>query len=57
MRRIAALCRTFARDERGATAIEYCFIAALVSIAAVTVLVQIGMNVSAMTGSVMDGLR
>ena len=57
MRQIAAILVTFARDERGATALEYCFIAALISIAAVAVLTQIGMNVSAMTGGVLDGLR
>ncbi|WP_156410144.1 Flp family type IVb pilin [Bosea sp. Root381] len=57
MRQIAAILVTFTRDERGATALEYCFIAALISIAAVAVLTQIGMNVSAMTGGVLDGLR
>lgn len=57
MRRIAALFETFARDERGATALEYCFIAFLISIAAVAVLVQIGINLNNLTGSVLDGLR
>jgi len=57
MRRIAALFVTFARDERGSTALEYCFIAALISIAAVTVLTQIGLTITGLTGGVIDGLR
>lgn len=57
MRQIAARFVTFARDERGATAIEYCFIATLISIAAVGVITQIGINVSELTSRVMEGFR
>ncbi len=57
MRQIAAHCVSFARDERGATAIEYGFIAALMTVATMAVLAQIGVNVSELTSRVMAGFR
>jgi pilus assembly protein Flp/PilA len=57
MRQIAAYFVTFARDERGATALEYGFIAMLISIAAVAAITQIGVNVGELTGRVMEGFR
>ncbi len=57
MRQIAAQLVSFVRDERGATALEYGFIAALMSIAAIAIITQIGVNVSDLTNGVMAGLK
>ncbi|KPH82834.1 MULTISPECIES: Flp family type IVb pilin [Bosea] len=57
MRQLATLLVTFSRDERGATAIEYGFIAALMSAATIAIIRQIGLNVSDLTGGVMGGLK
>ncbi len=57
MRQMAAMLVNFSRDERGATAIEYTFIAALMSVAAIAIIRQIGLNVSDLTGGVMAGLQ
>lgn len=57
MRQIAAIFVTFARDERGATALEYGFIAMLISIAAVAAITQIGVNVKDLTSRVLEGFR
>jgi len=47
---------SFCRDEEGATAIEYGLIAALVSIAAITALTQVGNSVNTMFTSVSNAL-
>ena len=57
MRQIAALLVNFSRDESGATALEYGFIAALMSVATIVIITQIGLNVSDLTARVMTGLR
>lgn len=57
MRQIAALFMTFARDERGATAIEYCLIVALITVAALTALTQMGSSLGSMNGRVVEALR
>ncbi|CAN5153232.1 hypothetical protein BH10PSE8_BH10PSE8_21910 [soil metagenome] len=57
MRQIAALFVSFSRDERGATAIEYGFIAALMTVATMAVIAQIGVSVSDLTSRVMEGFR
>lgn len=48
--------RKLARDENGATAIEYGLIAALVSVAAITALTAMGQNLSAMFSTVSSSL-
>jgi pilus assembly protein Flp/PilA len=48
--------KNFANDESGATAIEYGLIAALVSVAAVTALTEVGTSLSAMFGRVSSDL-
>ena len=54
---IVTLTTRYLRDERGATAIEYGFIAALMSAATIAIIRQIGLNVSDLTGGVMGGLK
>lgn len=54
---MATMLVKFSRDERGATALEYGFIAALMSVATIALLAQIGVNVSDLTGGVMAGLK
>ena len=44
------------RDERGATAIEYGLIAALIAVAAVTVLGTVGTNLTATVSTVANDL-
>jgi pilus assembly protein Flp/PilA len=44
-------------DESGATAIEYCLIAALVSVAAITALTEIGSSLETMFNRVADDLK
>ena len=48
--------RTFAKDETGATAIEYGLIAALVSVAAIGALTAMGSSLSTMFNSVSSAL-
>ncbi len=48
--------RTFAKDESGATAIEYGLIAALVSVAAIGALTAMGGSLSTMFNSVSSAL-
>jgi pilus assembly protein Flp/PilA len=57
MRQMAIILARLARNESGATAIEYGFIAFMISIAAVAAMTQIGLNVSELTGRVMEGFR
>ncbi|WP_376988636.1 Flp family type IVb pilin [Bosea sp. R86505] len=57
MKRIVALLADFGRDQRGATAIEYAFIAALMSVATIATITQIGLNVGDLTSRVMAGLN
>ncbi|HEV7260029.1 MAG TPA: Flp family type IVb pilin [Bosea sp. (in: a-proteobacteria)] len=57
MRQMTTLLASFVRDERGATAIEYGFIAALMSVATIATIAQIGGNVSSLTERVMAGFR
>ena len=46
----------FLRDEQGATAVEYGLIAALVSVAIITILGTLGNNLVATFQTVADGL-
>jgi pilus assembly protein Flp/PilA len=46
----------FAKCESGATAIEYGLIAALISVAIITVVTQVGTNLKSVFGTVRDGL-
>jgi len=48
--------RTFAKDESGATAIEYGLIAALVSVAAIGALTAMGGSLSSMFNTVSSAL-
>ena len=48
--------RTFAKDESGATAIEYGLIAALVSVAAIGALTAMGSSLSTMFNTVSSAL-
>ncbi|WP_082359355.1 Flp family type IVb pilin [Bosea sp. AAP35] len=57
MRKFAALVENFVRDQRGATAIEYTFIAALMSVATIAAMRQIGLSVNDLTSGVMAGLK
>ena len=47
----------FAKDESGATAIEYGLIAAGIGVAIVTVVGQVGTDLNALFGSVSTGLQ
>jgi pilus assembly protein Flp/PilA len=47
---------SFAKDESGATAIEYGLIAALIAVALITVLTSLGSNLSATFSSVSSKL-
>lgn len=50
------LVARFAKDESGATAIEYGLIAAGIAVAIVTILGQVGTNLSTVFGTVRDNL-
>lgn len=50
------LIARFAKDESGATAIEYGLIAALISVVIITVLTTLGTNLNATFQSVSDAL-
>ncbi len=56
MRTLIDCCKRFRRDEHGATAIEYCLIAVLVSIVSIGAWTAMGTNLSAMTATVIPGL-
>lgn len=47
----------FVKDESGATAIEYGLIAALVSVVIITVLGQVGTNLTNVFGKIRDSLK
>jgi pilus assembly protein Flp/PilA len=57
MKLIIALLADLGRDQRGATAIEYAFIAGLVTVATIAMIAQIGLNVGELTSRVMTGLN
>ena len=50
------MIRAFLRNERGATAIEYAVIAALIFLAIVAAIIPIGTQLSATFGTVSNGL-
>ncbi|WP_187640260.1 Flp family type IVb pilin [Bosea sp. F3-2] len=56
MKRIAASFAGFLRDERGATSIEYAFIASLVSIVIVSAVTLIGTRLNALFEAIIPGL-
>ena len=49
--------RTLTADEKGATAIEYGLIAALIAVVIITGLTVVGTNLNTMLGSVATSLR
>ena len=51
------LIREYVRNEKGATAIEYGLIAALIAIAAVTVMGTVGTNLTGKFQTVADHLK
>jgi pilus assembly protein Flp/PilA len=51
------LMNRFAKDESGATAIEYGLIAALIAVVCVTVWTQIGTNLNARFTDVNDAIK
>jgi pilus assembly protein Flp/PilA len=51
------LVKRFAKDESGATAIEYGLIAALISVVIITVLTNVGTSLNAKFGSVESALK
>ena len=55
--RMNDIVRNFAKDESGATAIEYGLIAALVSVAAVTALTNVGGSLDTMFTAVSTTLN
>lgn len=57
MERFSALVLDFMRDSRGATALEYGFIAVFVSIAAIATIRQIGPLVEAKYAAILPGLQ
>jgi pilus assembly protein Flp/PilA len=54
---MSILLKTFVRDERGATAIEYGLIAAGISIAIITVVATLGTQLNATFTSVSTALK
>lgn len=56
MNRFVRHLQRFAADQRGATAIEYCFIAGLISIVIVASATQIGQSLIRMVAGVNSGL-
>lgn len=50
------LIKAFVANQRGATALEYCFIATLVSIVAVGAMTSIGVQTNTLTAGVLPGL-
>jgi pilus assembly protein Flp/PilA len=57
MKRLARHIHSFAADERGATAIEYCLIAGLISVAIVGGATQIGQSLVGMIAGITGGLQ
>jgi pilus assembly protein Flp/PilA len=57
MTSLKTIARTFIADESGATALEYCFIAVLVSIAAITAWSQIGTGLNVRQQPVVSALN
>jgi pilus assembly protein Flp/PilA len=51
------LIREYVRNEKGATAIEYGLIAALIAIAAVTVMGTVGTNLTGKFQTIADNLK
>lgn len=51
-----AVFKNFAADESGATAIEYGLIAAGIAVVIITVVGQVGTNLTTAFGTVRDGL-
>jgi pilus assembly protein Flp/PilA len=49
--------KIFAADEKGATAIEYGLIAALIAVVIITALTAVGTNLNTMLGTVSTSLR
>jgi pilus assembly protein Flp/PilA len=49
--------KAFATDKKGATAIEYGLIAALIAVVVITGLTAVGTNLNTMLGSVATSLR
>ena len=52
-----AMLKSFLRDEKGATAIEYGLIAAGISVAIITVVQGLGSKLNTTFGSVKNGLN
>jgi Flp pilus assembly pilin Flp len=57
MERFSALVFDFLRDRRGATALEYGFIAFFISIAAIATIRQIGPLLETKYASILPGLQ
>jgi pilus assembly protein Flp/PilA len=57
MMQLKLIFQSFVADESGATALEYCFIATLVSIAAITAWSQIGTALNARQQPVASALN
>jgi Flp pilus assembly pilin Flp len=57
MERISALALDFLRDRRGATAIEYGFVALLISMASIVALRLIGPALDAKYASILPGFQ
>ena len=54
--RILAAAKSFNRDDKGVTAIEYGLIAALVAVVIITAVTLIGTNLDASFNAIADGL-
>jgi pilus assembly protein Flp/PilA len=54
MRSVKALVRKLLRDRKGATAVEYGFILALITIGLITVVVELGRTTQSMWNNVND---
>lgn len=57
MKVLARHIQSFASDERGATAIEYCLIAGLISVVIVGSATQIGQSLVSMIADIRDPLN
>ena len=57
MKQLSASFAGFVRDARGATSIEYAFIACLISIAIIGAATQIGTNVNELFAGLLPGGR
>ena len=54
---LARLCRTFWREEDGATLVEYVLLVALIAVVCVGAVTLIGANASAKLGAASDTLK